>query len=1663
MSDCSRAEVWVGESLTDDPRPIGGHRADYGFIGTMDAEVRRQRAKEVGYGIRDVWVDPTKAVEEVAPTTLEGVNDRVTELAAVQEQDTQDIYAVIEDTQGMQTQIYQRVDILAEDRQDSYQQHWDRFRHFRLETRLITSAAAATAAAATAPMTAAAVKQLIEARVYAALANHETLRNSTNGHGDGNYNSGTRTRGSTRTQPQWFERMESVFHIRNCTIENQVKFATCTFLRNALTWWNSHMKAVTQDVAYAMDWKTLKKMMTDKYCPRGEIKKLEIELWNLKVKGTDVASYTLHFQELALMCGRMFHKESEEVKKYVGGLPDMIRGNKRKLEFNAGNSQGYQQQNKRQNTGRAYTAGPGEKREYTGSLPLCTKCNYHHKGPCAPRCNKCKKVGHLARDCRSSGPNNNNNNRGNSGATQNAVTCYECGVQGHYKKDCPKLKNGNRGNQRGNGNAPAKVYVVGNAGTNPDSNVVTGTFILNNRYASILFDTGADRSFVSTTFSSLIDITPTTLDHHYDVELADGKIIGINTIIRGCTLNFLNHPFNINLMPVELGSFDVIIGMDWLSKYHALIDCAEKIVRIPWGNETLIIHGDGSNQGSGTRLNIISCTKTHKYLLKGHHVFLAHVTTKETKDKSEEKRLEDVPIVRDFPEVFPEDLPGLPPTRQVEFQIDLMPGAAPVARAPYRLAPSEMKELSEQLQELSDKGFIRPSSSPWGAPVLFVKKKDGSFRMCIDYRELNKLTVKNRYPLPRIDDLFDQLQGSSVYSKIDLRSGYHQLRVREEDIPKTAFKTRYGHYEFQVMPFGLTNAPAVFMDLMNRVCKPYLDKFVIVFIDDILIYSKNKKEHEEHLKAILELLRKEELYAKFSKCEFWIPKVQFLGHVIDSQGIHVDPAKIESIKDWTSPKTPTEIHFPEVFSEDLSGLPPTRQVEFQIDLMPGDAPVARSPYRLAPSEMKELSDQLQELSNKGFIRPSSSPWGAPVLFVKKKDGSFRMCIDYRELNKLTLRVREEDIPKTAFRTRYGHYEFQVMSFGLTNAQAVFMDLMNRGCKPYLDKFVIVFIDDILIYSKNKKEHEEHLKAILELLKKEELYTKFSICLAGYYRRFIEGFSKIAKPMTKLTQKKIAFEWGDKQEASFQTLKNKLCSAHVLALPQGAENFIVYCDTSHKGLGAVLMQNEKVIAYASRQLKIHEKNYTTHDLELGAVVFALKLWRHYLYGTKCTVFTNHKSIQHILNQKELNMRQRHWLKLLSDYDCKICYRLGRANVVVDALSHQERIEPLRFRALVMTIGLNLPKQILEAQMEAQKPENIKNKDVGGMIRKDIPKERTVIMHESDKSKYSVHSGSDKMYQDMKKLYWWPNMKANIATYVSKCLMCARVKDEHQRPSGLLVQPKIPQWKWDNITIDFVTKLPKSTQGHDTIWVIVDRLMKSAIFIPIRENDPMEKLARMYLKEKALGTSLDMSTAYHPEMDEQSERTIQTLEDMLRACVIDFRNGWIKHLPLVEFSYNNSYHASIKAAPFEAQYGQKCHSPIKQRIQAAHDRQKSYADLKRKPMEFQVGDRVMLKVSPWKGVVCFGKWGKLNPRYVGPFKVLEKVGSVAYKLELPQELSRVHNTFHVSNLKKCYFDKLFVPLEGLHIDDKLQFVEEPVEIMEREIKRLKRSRIPLVKVR
>nr|GEV37412.1 hypothetical protein [Tanacetum cinerariifolium] len=1001
-------------------------------LGPTKSDLRRCRVEQAGYKITNTWDEIVDTLMEIASTTLEGVKERVAELDTTVRQRTDELRYVLRRNSAIAAHVRTlETHVAALIAQTSL-----------LQTQLTTSLGRIKILEATDPEPQEGPTEAGNSCVAAALAERDVDK-SRNGDNSNDLGTGRKRQMTTLQECPYTD------FLNNCTIACQVKFAFCTLQGSALTWWNSYMMAVGQDVAYAMPWAALKIMITDKYYPRVKIQKLESE---------------------------MFLEELAKVERYIGGRPDMIHDS-----VKASKPQSMQ-----------------EAIEFATEMIDKKMLTHAEHRPAA----------------------NNNNNQRAQGANARGITCFECRVQGHYKSDCPKLKNGNQGNRARNGNAVARAYAVGTAETNPNSNVVTGTFLLNNHYALVLFDTSADRSFISTAFSSLIDIIPTTLDQGYDVELADGRIIWVNTLIRGCTLNFLNQPFNIDLMPIEMDSFDVIISMDWLVKYHVIIVCDEKLVRVPFGDEMLIFPGDRSNNGHESRLNIISCIKTQRYLLKGCPVFLMHFTTKEVEDKSKEKQLEDVSIVQDFPEVFLEDLPDegiVGPTK----------------------GTCRQRLYKTQFLTLGSSGLVCQEER-WIIPDV------------LDYQEVNKLTVKNRYPLPRIGDLFDQLQGSSVYSKINLRSGYHQLRVREEDILKIAFRTR-----------------------------------------------------------------------------------------------------------------------------------------------------------------------------------------------------------------LTLRI---------------------------SSYAIWFD--QRTCGVY---------------------------------------------------------------------------------------------------------------GSHEP-GAVLMQREKVIAYGSRQLKVHEKNYITHDLELGAVVFALKIWRHYLYETKCAVFTDHKSLQHILDQKELNTRQCHWLELLSDYDCKIHYHPGKANVVANALSQKELIKPLRVRALVMTIGLNLPRKNLEAQTEPMKPENLKSEDVGGML---------------------IENSKDP-----------------------------------KKPRKEKLEPRAD----------------RTLCLNNKISIIYDR-------------DPRFTSNFWKAFQKAMGTRLDMSTMYHPETDGKSERTIQTLEDMLRAWVIDFGNGWERHLPL-------------------------------QRIQAARDRQKSYADVRRKPLEFQVGDRVMLKVSPWKGVVRFGKRGKMNPR--------------------------VHSTFHVSNLKKCLSDEpLVISLDEVHIDDKLRFVEEPVE--------------------
>ncbi|KAI3667584.1 hypothetical protein L6452_42650 [Arctium lappa] len=1057
----------------------------------------------------------------------------------------------------------------------------------------------------------------------------------------------------------------------------------------------------------------------------------------------------------------------------------------------------------------------------------CSKCRSKHSGPCATRtysgptrCAKCGKKNHTTREC----------------SIQGSV-CFECGEPGHMKRFCPKLVGGNGGNSVGSTarveqtpRAPSRAFWMSAEEAKETADVVSGTFLVNSLPARVLFDSGATCSFVSDTFCKRFTIPISVLSDALVVEIANGDQVVIRDCFCNCTIEIDGNLFGVDLLPMAIGGFDVVIGIDWLVRNKADIFCSKKMIQVPLeGSKVVIING---KKGKGCN-PIISSLKARKFLAKGYPSYLAFMVDA-TKEK---KTVENVKVVRDFPDVFPEDLPGLPPERQVEFQISLSPGAAPIARAPYRLAPTEMKEMMMQLQELLDKGFIRPSSSPWGAPVLFVKKKDGSMRMCIDYRELSKVTMKNKY--------------------LYLASTIFLINSKGRDVSRR-----------------LTFGPVII---------------------------KDESEYERHLREVLEVLRREKLFAKFSKYEFWLQEVQFLGHVVSKDGVKVDPTKIEAMMSWEPPTSPTEI--------------------------------------------------------RSFLG-----------------------------------------------------------------------------------------------------------------------------LAGYYRRFIQDFSEIATPLTSLTRKNVKFHWTDAQEQAFQTLKRKLCEAPILSLPDGSEDFVVYSDASKMGLGCVLMQRGKVIAYASRQLKDHEKNYPTHDLELAAVVFALKLWRHYLYGAKCTLFTDHKSLKYIFDQKELNMRQRRWLELLKNYDCDLLYHPGKANMVADALSRKNHGDGVKMSLTRIDVVTSLLEIIKASQVEALKEENLKA-ELGG--------NRKLLLEEAHKSRYSIHPGSTKMYRDLKLMYWWPVMKLDVASYVEKCVTCLQVKAEHQRPYGSLQPLSIPEWKWDNFTMDFVTKLPKTLRGHDTIWVIVDRLTKSAHFLAMRETLPMEKLAKLYIDEvvsrhgvpqsivsdrdsrftsnfwaslqKELGTRLNLSTAYHPQTDGQSERTIQTLEDMLRSCVIDFGGSWDSHLPLVEFAYNNSYHSSIGMAPFEALYGWKCRTPIRERLKAAQDRQKGYADKKRRPIEFEVGDRVMLKVSPWKGIIRFGKRGKLSPRFLGPFVILEKIGLQAYRMDLPLEMDGIHPTFHVCYLRKCLAEEeSVIPLSEIRVDNGNRCVEEPESILESKVKKLRHKDVVMVKV-
>ncbi|GJY35952.1 putative nucleotidyltransferase, ribonuclease H [Tanacetum coccineum] len=1058
----------------------------------------------------------------------------------------------------------------------------------------------------------------------------------------------------------WITHMEKLFQVLGCPDNFKTRLAAFKLEGDALSWWKAHLRTQVGGDAFAdtCTWVAFREIFYNRYFPASEQQRYEREYGSIcQLDRENSGEYMERFTRLASFVGATAGDAQRQARHFKWGLKKWVldrivnteytnvaqenkgrydqgqheyRGRQdQNVEHRGRQDRGYDSKrqdfrgqdqrftgrngndrqdqgnyNQRQHRGQStrdfnqgYASSSVGQRRSTETLPpppLCTTCGKPHPGVCY------KATG----------------------------GCFTCGSTQHKVKDCPqgKQKQSMPADFARLPPTTGRVYATTRDQAAKTSGTITGILYIDDRTVFVLFDTGATHSIISTTFAKKLNMTPTPLIERVIISTPMKNHMLIDHEYVNCPLRFDDRIRPANLLPIHMLDFDVILGMDWLASHRATIDCYARTVI--FGNvrqPEFVYHGSSPLKS----VKLISAMKARTLISHGCQGFLASVM-----DTSlESPNIENLSVVREFADVFPDELPGLPPAREIEFGIELIPGAEPISKAPYRMAPVELKELKEQLQEMLENGFIRPSVSPWGAPVLFVKKKDGSMRLCIDYRELNRITIRNRYPLPRIDDLFDQLQGAKYFSKIDLRSGYHQLRVREQDISKTAFRTRYGHYEFLVMPFGLTNAPAVFMDLMNRIFHEYLDKFVIVFIDDILVYSKSEEEHERHLRIVLEILRQKKLYAKFSKCEFWLQQVAFLGHIVSADGIIMDPSKVEAITKWPRPTTVTEV--------------------------------------------------------RSFLG-----------------------------------------------------------------------------------------------------------------------------LAGYYRRFVEGFSRLALPLTQLMRKGEKFVWTDERQESFEELKRRLVSAPILTLPSGSGGFQIYSDASKKGLGCVLMQHGKVIAYASRQLKPYEVNYPTHDLELAAVVFALKIWRHYL--------------------SEEAQRVDGELWAICAEEC-------------------EAVSITEFQCDDDCIGV----PVVEMGFE--------------------------------------------------------------------------------------------------ISMDFDYGLPLLRKGHDAIWVVVDRLTNWHVAIKAAP------LSFWYVRKCRAPIC----------WDEVGERLIEGLE------LIEITNEKV--------------------------------AVAKEKLKEARSRQKSYADKHRRDLEFQVGDRVFLKVSPFRGVKRFGIKGKLSPRFIGPFEILEHIGEVSYRLALPPKLSHVYDVF------------------------------------------------------
>ena len=1093
--------------------------------------------------------------------------------------------------------------------------------------------------------------------------------------------------------------------------------------------------------------------------------------------------------------------------------------------------------------------------------------------------------------------------------------------------------------------------------------------MINGVSANVLLDPGATSHFISHKYVTKHKLPISKSKHKIQIQLADGTQQISNHIVK-VKVNFgSKYSEYISFVVLPIPSYDAIVGMPWLENNNPIIDWKNKSVKvygkyIPTITSCPTPKSRNMEQMMEKQFNLISVKQLDKQLKENlvEEVFLINFKSNDTETESVStelvnKQINNIDTVsnekiqnnnssvdreleilndklcKEYNDVFPSDLPHvLPPIRHVDHKIELQPNTTPIAKQAYRMSPKDLDELKKQLDDLIRHGFIQPSKSPYGAPVLFVKKKDGSMRLCIDYRALNKSTIKNSYPLPRIDELLDRLGGSKYFSKIDLRNGYYQVRIAEEDIYKTAFRTRYGHYEFTVLPMGLTNAPATFMQLMQDIFREYLDDFVISYLDDLLIYSKSLDDHERHVRLVLDKLRENKLYAKQSKCEFYKREVSFVGHIVSGEGKRVESNKIKAIVDW------------------------------------------------------------------------------PIL---------------------------------------------------------------------------------------KNVHD----------------VRSFLGLAGYYRVYVNGFSKIVAPISDLLKIEKPFAWTEKQDKAFNDIKYFMTHTPVLAFPNSSLPYIVTTDSSGYAIGATLSQDQgngkiQPVAYMSKKMLDAETRYPVHEQEELAIILALNEWRHYLHGCKFTIETDHHSLIFLDTKPHLSARQARWMEKMQEFDYEIRSKPGKDNVVADALSrrpdYQEKINALTIinvKALEKELKSSYAKdkecvKILKAKKSNTNIDTYSDYTIGstGLIyyknkfiyipsnETKISKEiRTKIIRECHDSHISSHRGVRKTEEQIRRTFYWNGIHKDIYMYVTTCVLCQSNKPSMQAVAGLLHPLPIPSNKWEIVSMDLITQLPKSKLGNDAIVVFTDKLTKMAHFVPCKTAISAPELADMFYTHvikyhgvpkgiisdrdprftshfwrelwSKLDTKLKMSTAFHPETDGQTERTNRILEEMLRNYVNYKQNNWDTCLTACEISYNNSVHDSTGFSPYYMNSGVHINLPVnlsmpqvgaaavnggmsgtgstsinaasellieqmkndliqaKEKLKLAQEKQSFYANKKRRDVVYKVGDLVMLSTVDLRTT---GRAKKLLSKYIGPFKIIKNINNISYELELPKEF-KFYNVFHVSKLK------------------------------------------------